>query len=408
MMLLRRKLLFGTAAAVCVFCAPLLSLAETTASEEIRITPPGGAAADTATSACREFIAGVVDIWRTGETTRACEMLSDYVTTSGAEDAAAVKLRLAYQRHSMGDKEAAKGLFLELASLEPGVNDSVRGEAAFRLAHMLPRDQQLALYHRIVSGELRVPNYSSCEATLMCAIALHKGGRLKDALRYYEAVVSGTVTAKQRIQAQVQCAGLWFELAKGEGKQPIAQGDIPGAYERARQYCDEVTSSTDTIPQDRVMVAALMHMETHYFQSDFERAYEESAAFLDRWGSDPSAYESVGERKYINAAKYFHMQNCFITGRNQEARTYAGDALTSPPTVEEQFANTSNLVYALAIDELLDFGQQGLKSGSSGRSARRAGLAAKTGAGSEPSGEYLDMVQQALSVKRAQASQGGE
>lgn len=408
MTFLSSKLLPAAALAACLFAGPATLKAETTVTEQIRITPPEGVPADTATSACKEFIAGVVDVWRSGETTRACEMLSDYITTSGATDAAAGKLRLAYQRHSMGEKEAAKGLFSELASLEPGVNDAVRGEAAFRLAHMLPRGEQLALYRRITAGELVLPNYTSCEAALMCAAALHKEGQLIDALRHYEAVVSGTVTAKQRIQAKVQCAGLWFELAKGEGKQPIAQQDVPGAYERARQCCDEVTSATGNIPQDRKMVAALMHMETYYFQSEFERSYQESAAFLNNWGSDPSVYGNANEKKYVNAAKYFHMQNCFITGRNQEARTYSGDTLTSPPSPAEQFSNASNIVYALAIGELLDIGQQGLKPGAGIRSARRAGLAAKTNAGSEPSSEYLDMIQQALAGKRAHASGDGQ
>ena len=286
-----------------------------------------------------------------GETTVAISLLEDYLKTASAEESVAPMLRLAYLYHAAGDRDEAGRRFKRLANLPEGVNDAVRGEAALRAAYSSTGRERAVWAERIVAGQFEVDEQTKIEAYRMAAGGAQKRGDLRRAVEAYQESPEMQLPGGKRSYVFKELAGLYFELGKGEGDVPVAEEARHSMYSTSREI-SQALMNMDDAPDDHRMVAELMHAETFLFESKFQLSYDNAAAFLERWGSDPSRYEATNMRVYINTAKTLQMQNAWIVGKNAEAEALATEMVNNPPKKDEEFTNSDSMLIGLEILKL--------------------------------------------------------
>lgn len=339
---------------VAAFCCTLLHFGDVAPASDciVHIQPTSLDPIDRSSSGCKTLVLSAREKWKSGDTTGSNKLLFDYATTAPAAGAAAAKLRLAYQLNAEGRKDEAKQRFAEAASVSNGVNDAIKGEAAFRLAHLEPEEKRREIYEQIIAGQIPATNYDACEAALLVGKMDHKNLELRRSVQYYEAVSTSTANPKQKAQALVEAAGLWFEIAKGEGKDQIEPKERGLAFDRARELCQQVKAMGDQAPASRRMVADLMHFETYRFQDRYDMSCAQGQTFMATWGSDPKPYQT-NERRYMNAARLFQMKNLYVTSRTSEALELAKEIVDDPPAEDEQFPSANTYLYASVIGKLI-------------------------------------------------------
>lgn len=298
--------------------------------------------------------AAALAIWKEGRKEEAMAALYPQTTDAPPADAAAAMLRLGYMNLNLKNREEALRLFTEVADMRSGINDAVKGEAAIRCANLQPsRELKRLRLERIVAGEYKLSNYDACEIALILGAMNHVDLKLQRSLAYYEAVAQSTTHDVQRAQAQVEAAGLVFEMAKGEGKTPIPESERPAAFQRARALCKEVMDSGEKAPESRRMVAELMYFETYLFEKDYETGFQRGKKFLEQWGTDPAKYSAKSKRIYINTAKTQLALLAYLGGHHEDALELASDLIANPPPRDEHYAVFDCLMYASVIGDLI-------------------------------------------------------
>ena len=330
-----------------------------------------GTDADAMSSVSQQFRDREADarrLWDSGETTKSRAILLAEIASGPPGDAAAAKLRLAYQYNSVrtatGPRDPnGRRLFAELTELPSGVNDRARGEAAVRLAHLSNREiGGKDLCDRILGGQYLVTHDEYCEIAMMRAAIHHREMKHLSAIPYYEALAANSRKSEYRAKAETELAGLWIELAKGECRETTAP-DRSDCFAKAREHCQEVLQTSGTVDRRYAMVAHLMHGETYFFQHDYERSYEAMSDFCRAWGTDAGVYPpGSNERKYLNAALPFQMQNCYLTGRTIEALAMAEKATVAVLPAADKFRLAEPYIYGAVIGKLaaLELGKPGL------------------------------------------------
>jgi len=260
-------------------------------------------------------------------------------------------LRLGYLYTAAKDKEKARDRFKRLANLPEGLDDAARAEAALRLAYLSTGRERGTWAERIVTGQYKGSPDQINDAYRLAAGAAHQRGDLQRAIELYQETPEINGSGSKKSYLYKELAGLYFEVAKGEGLTPIAESVRPEMFAQARTLCIELENTVDAPEVDR-MVGELMHAETWLFEGNFQKSYERAAAFLAKWGTDPKKYANQNMRRYINTAKTLQMQNAYIIGKNEEAEVLAKDLVDNRPKKGDEFPNSDSLLIGLEILKL--------------------------------------------------------
>lgn len=311
--------------------------------------------------ATRAIIESAQSARASGNTTEALRVLTNYTFTAPPREAAAAKLRLSYLHLAQKDRDQAKVYFQQLLDLPAGVNDIAKGEAALRLAYLNRGEERTRLAERIVAGEFQVSRDDLAEAHHIAAAQAHGRRDLLKAVEFYSTSPSMEPQAAKRTYVLKELAGLYFEMAKGEGKEPIPAEQRPAMWDTARALCQAVIDSDTSTPVEHRMVAELMILETYWFQNEFRHSNNLGLMFLARWGTDPKARSNLNERKYINTCKTLQMQTACVLGELDAAEALAKEFLGSPPTRGEEFSNSDSKLISLVVLKLCAY-ERGLIS----------------------------------------------
>lgn len=348
-------------------------------------------------------------LWKAGSRDEAKTMLYRQSTDAPPADAAAAKLRLGYMSIADKDDTEAKRLFEAVADMPSGVNDAVKAEGAERLAYIAMRDKQYdacrTRFHRLLSGEYEITNEKAADICFRLGSLERRLNNYQAGVPYYEAMESGAANPSQRAWARSGLAGLWLDMANGDGVPQLPVEERPAAREKARFYCQAILAEVGpepgkVVPLDREMIAELMYSESYYFAKDYDRAYELGAAFLAHWGTNTAAYEDNNMKIYVNTAKPFHAMNAYFAEHYEESLALAEDLVANPPPAKEHFSNFDAYMYACVCGTL---SAQAL--GRSADAARFEGLGRAYNAG-HFDGLYPSIAQDAVkfvAAKRASA-----
>lgn len=390
-----------------------------------KIVPPEGTTqpTDARSAQYKEVEASALAIHKSGDTTAAITMLEAQLETAAPADKAAAHLRLGYLHLTQKkayetrpgaetDKAAKKGAgkeeglaqkhFTAAAKTPQGVNDTARADAAFRLAQFSKDRPWLSRKYgkQILQGE-----HEALPANQVYQVAQVFGGRahyryqnLQRSIGYYEAAAKNAASPQQKAEALTAMAGLWFEIAKGEGKIPIDESKRPAAFEKARALCKQVAAIDGEVEPDRRMVVGLMLFETYWFEENYDESYRLGKEFLDRWGTNAAAYSKNNQKQYLNTAITFQMQSAYVTGKLDEAVALANIMLGNPPAEKQEFGRSDCFLYAVAIEKLV-----AKESGNAAHAAEMDELAK----GYRDDGYYSD-IEKALERRRAQYQQSAQ
>lgn len=128
---------------------------------------------------------------------------------------------------------------------------------------------------------------------------------------YNKILASDIANSACKAEAQLQKAGLIFEIAKGEDKQyqPTGPAERDQLLQQAREECKKVTQYDASLKQHAI--ADLMTVETYYFQGDYASAatlgekYTEQYGPSFTWPDDKDVLTHVGNGKFtVGFAKY--------------------------------------------------------------------------------------------------------
>lgn len=288
---------------------------------------------------------------KAGNTTAAISSLENYLKTAAPVDAIRPIRQLAYLYIADHNKTAAKNRFLRLAKLKPGMADDVRGEAALRMAYLSKGRDRAIWAERIVAGDFTVTDEQLYQAYRLAAGVAHSRDDLRRAVELYQQTPEIETAGSGRAYVFKELAGLYFEVAKGEGDTPIVESMRPQMFAQARDICNELIA-IETAPKLDRMVAQLMESETWFFEGDYETSYQHATAFFEKYGMYPSKYKDSVARQYINAARALQMQNCYFTGRHDEAQSLAQHTLEHRPKSKNEFQSSDSTLIAFEVMKL--------------------------------------------------------
>lgn len=285
---------------------------------------------------------------KAGQTTQAIQSLENYLKTASSVEAPEPMLRLAYLYTAAKRKNEAREKFLRLANLPTGLDDAVKGEAALRMAYLTNGKERGIWAERIVAGQFQVDEASLVKAYRLAAGAAHQRGDLRRAIELYQWTPEIELGGANKSYLFKELAGLYFELAKGEGDAPVAEKIRPDMFVQARQLCTELTEMNGAPDVDR-MVGDLMYAETWLFEGEFQKCYDSVTLFFSKWGKDPSIYNNQNMRKYVNTAKTLQTQICYFLAKNSEAEAIALELVNNRPKKGDEFKNSDSLLIGLLI-----------------------------------------------------------
>ena len=304
---------------------------------------------ETVSSSFLDVRGQAISLQKAGDTTAALALLNERIANGSPSDAMAARLSAGYINYKAGDRTAARQLFASAAEMPDGINDRARGEAALRLAHLQTPELAKVTFEKLVRGEYIVSTTDRCTAAIRLGALLHREKKRKDAAAYYAAAADATSDTKQRVEALVELAGLWHELANG----CLDAADQPAGWQRCRDICTEIVAMGDAAPRDRRMVADLMRFETFWFQKTYDTAYVRGKEFLERWNELDRSTLKRNEKKYLTTGRTFQLQAAFVTGHNDDALSIAATLMAEKPGKDEQFARSDAYLYAVAVIRVL-------------------------------------------------------
>jgi hypothetical protein len=325
------------------------------------IPSPDTVVEDACSPAYRAVEQDALQLWEGGQRETARGLIQHEIDTAPPADAAAARLRLGYMHLSDKNTSEAATLFEALNALDAGINDPVRAEAAERLAYLALREKNHALcrsrFQSLVSGDYSLTHEKAIDICLRLGSLERRVKDYQAGLSWFEAAADAAVDPSQRAHAQTGMAGLWLDLANGDGDPPLDEEDRPPAYDEARALCLTVIEGDDPAtqtlaPLDRQMLAELMYFESFYFQRDYTTAYYLGAAFLARWAEAPEVPQDYYMTIYLNTARTFHAMNAYLTDHYTESLELSTALVEDPPSINERFRHFNALMYGAVCGRL--------------------------------------------------------
>ena len=252
----------------------------------------------------------------------------------------------------------AYGEFLDRQLQTAGEQSPIRGYLLTRkgIYQLLRKEygQALATVDPVVQGTVPARKVDRIVAMRRVAWIKRQQGDLVGALQAYQEIEGCSGSDLVIAQAQTEQAGLLIELGKGQGNLPIPGHSCGAAFEAARSCCQRVSSGGEEVPPEHKMQADLMHFESYFFQGNYRQSYEGGVQFFRKWGESPDAYaDNQIMRIYINTAKGFHVQSCYLTGRLDEALQLAELLANRPPPKADQFEKFDVFMRGIAVAQVI-------------------------------------------------------
>ncbi len=159
--------------------------------------------------------------------------------------------------------------------------DPVKGWLSMRMAYIKIRmnDRALSqqLFQQVAEGKIMAPPEMRVEAMIRIAHLIHaQKDRLRD-YRAYKEIYEWAQTEEQRAGALLELCGLMMELARSD-KGTLAE--CRSFYEKALQE----------IPTNFFFTRAtieLMHLESWYYEENYQKCIEEGEAYLKKYTEKP-------------------------------------------------------------------------------------------------------------------------
>lgn len=287
-----------------------------------RITKELEKTSDSAASE-KQLLKKVNGWWRSSQAEKAiasCDVYTQRFPQS--PKAAHVKLKRAYWLLEADRDEEAKAQFTAVGVEHPDAVET--GEAALRLAYLMllekGRDAEaLGTFRAVASGTFPATSEVRMEAMLRSAALFHRGKDLDMAMQAYEAIARIADNDEIKALAEMQCAGLDMELA-WNGK---------STFKSARARCEQLLEKYPNAHSSTRATAALMGLETHAYEKDYDKLLEKSDAFLAEFSDMPEA----------RLGYYWIIKAQLETGDPDGAATAAEAMLSEDLETKERFKN---------------------------------------------------------------------
>jgi hypothetical protein len=210
-------------------------------------------------------------------------------------------------------------------------DDPAKGWASMRLGYLEHRrgnlDMSRAYFTRVASGDFAATPFEKAEALQRLGAIAHSQKDRAGAWRLFRQMYHEAADVSQKSEAALQLAGLNMELARS----------AKGTLEETRQFIQE---QLQWIPESERRIRArmeLMHLETRYFERDYQGCVDEAEPFLAKYGWDPKLETATARLWYAfslsETGRYLDGVEVFWDVINQDFQPGEGWAVMRDPRI---------------------------------------------------------------------------
>jgi len=274
----------------CLFFACLITGAS---AEEVLVIPSPSAKSFNLTDYSSSEISAICNEAKSARSAKDFDksnsLLDDAAKKSAPEDAAKIHNLMGLAYVDQNNYDAAEKHWQFVANRIPRASEAQVGYAKLRLAYVKLHNQKkeaaCEAFREIALGFVPADNATAVDASQRYARMLQTKGELVEAMDLYKQLIaSPNVPDKNKIEAKVELAGVLWEIGKGDYSFAVKEMDKSMCMLESRKVCEELIA-TPGIPEDKLVIAELINVETYYFQKDYATTEKLSEAFLAKWSS---------------------------------------------------------------------------------------------------------------------------
>ncbi len=230
--------------------------------------------------------------------------------------------RLGYLHIKDGNMSEAKDEFLAIHEGIVPVSKKDHCEATMRLGYLEHKAGQprkaLEYFEKIANGEIQADHDTAVEASTRDAMLHHALGDRQNSMDVHEQIAAQASDKQDRLYSKLQLAGLWMEKGKGEFGELATFQEEATCFSNCRQVCEEIFTDPDVKPATQA-IAELMHLETYYFELDFQTCIDLTNAYLNHWMAyNPPAGTTWNPDRQLCTAQTWLIFSYFRNGDYQD------------------------------------------------------------------------------------------
>lgn len=357
--------------------SPPVALPKEASEERLRVAMPGPGAMPAKAAPNSKADAAIAEAQRlcSKEFRPAAAMahLDKELAAAEGEQRGKILSAKGYIQIAAEDLLGAEATFAKIGRGEEPASEHDYADARRRVAYLkLKRgDKESALkdFLQISTGMVKASPHVTADAARRAAAILRIQRRPFEAMELWSQVAEKSPHVQERLDSQLQLAGLLWEIGKSDYEQISTKEQADQYFKLSMDVARSVFEHSEVRPETKA-TAELIHLEGYYFQGEFQSALDQADAYIAHWEKwwRESPEAKLGEWRPARQLITAYTWKCFCeyrTGKYAESIKAAQIVRQDRWKPEDPYPNfpvvAYSLVYEAMANEKLGNDQEGAR-----------------------------------------------